>query len=149
MDHRPRSARWIDREEALYILEREHDQGRVHTAWFKETAGGRFYVICNCCKCCCLGMKAFLTYGFKLMTSSGYVARVDQSTCRGCSDCSYSCPFGAITMGNTSSVDGEKCMGCGICVDRCNEGAMILRLDPTKPRPLDIEKLVSTVGDEV
>ena len=34
---------------------------------------GRFYAICNCCKCCCGAMQAHLN-GVPMLASSGYVA---------------------------------------------------------------------------
>jgi len=142
IEHQPGHARWVSQDEAVSILEREHKRGRFHTAWFKDAAGDRFYVICNCCSCCCLGMKAFELFDKRVITPSGFVADVDTAICKGCSACAEICSFGAVTINGKAIVDRETCMGCGLCIDRCEQSAITLRLDPSKPRPLDITKLI-------
>jgi tetratricopeptide (TPR) repeat protein len=49
--------------EAVEILEAEHRRGHVHAAYFKDACLDRFYVICNCCKCCCGGIDAMVSVG--------------------------------------------------------------------------------------
>ena len=142
LEHRPESARLISRDEAVSILEREHQRGRFHTAWFKDAAGDRFYSICSCCSCCCLGMKAYNLFDKRVITSSGYVAQVDEEICEGCASCSQVCSFGAVSVDDKAQVDREICMGCGLCGDKCEHGAITLHLDPSKPKPLDVSKLI-------
>lgn len=124
LEHGTANARKLDREEALATLEETDRRGWVHSAWFKESLAGRFWVICNCCRCCCMAMKShFLS--IPMIASSGYLCSVGES-CTGCGDCDGACPFGALTVGVTAAVDPEKCMGCGICRRRCGAGALSL-----------------------
>lgn len=141
VQHQPDHARWISQSEAVFILEREHRRGRFHTAWFKDAAGGRFYSICSCCRCCCLGMKAFLLFDRKTITSSGYVSEVDLDICTGCGECTEVCSFEAVVVGEKAQIDPKGCMGCGLCVDKCDQNAISLRIDSSKPKPLDITRL--------
>jgi hypothetical protein len=59
IDHNP-TAKRLSQKEALDLLEVVHQRGWVHTAWFKDATLDRFYVICNCCSCCCGGLKAMM-----------------------------------------------------------------------------------------
>ncbi len=142
VEHQLQHARWISQDEAVAILEREHQRGRFHTAWFKDAAGGRFYSICSCCSCCCLGMKAFRLFDKRVITSSGYVAKVNTAICEGCEACAEVCPFAAVTVSGKAQVNPGNCMGCGLCVDGCEQGALALCLDSSKPAPLDITQLI-------
>ncbi|MDP2211805.1 MAG: 4Fe-4S binding protein [Candidatus Aquicultor sp.] len=135
VEHQKDGARRIDSDEALAILEREHERGRVHTAWFKDAAGDRLYSICNCCSCCCLGLHA-LSHGFDVVASSGYVAQVDDAGCVLCEECLDACNFGALSVTDAVEIDAGKCMGCGVCVSECPEDAITLQEDPTKAHPL-------------
>jgi len=135
VEHQKDNARRISPAEALAILEREHERGRVHTAWFKDAAGDRLYSICNCCSCCCLGFRA-LSHGFDVVASSGYVARVDNEACVLCEACKDACHFGALKVAETVKIDPDRCMGCGVCTRECPENALSLQEDPTKAHPL-------------
>jgi len=104
--------------------------------------GGRFYAMCNCCKCCCFGMEAMSKYGVPMVASSGYVAHVDEAVCKACAGCKEACPFEAIQMKETAVVNWETCMGCGVCEGRCPTGAMKLVRDGRKGIPLDVTMLV-------
>ena len=145
LEHNPRSSRRIGQAEALELLRAEHDRGHVHTAWFKDACLGRFYAICNCCQCCCVGMEAMRTYGVPLLASSGYVAGVDEGRCNGCGACARACPFGAVSMNGAlnsgAAIAWEACMGCGVCIERCPAGALALVRDERKGLPLDVREL--------
>lgn len=136
--------RRVDPEEAARILREEHERGHVQAAYFKDAVGGRFYHICNCCACCCVGMKAHNAYHVPLLASSGYVARVDPDECNGCGACEEVCPFNAVAVGDdqVAVVDAALCMGCGVCGSRCDAEAIKLEVDPSRPAPLDIEALI-------
>ncbi|HZD59387.1 MAG TPA: 4Fe-4S binding protein [Anaerolineae bacterium] len=135
-EHKKEVSRRVSVPEALEILEREHEKGRVHTAWFKDAAGDRLYSICNCCSCCCLGLNA-LSHGFGVVASSGYIARVNEDACALCGSCDGVCQFGALdALGPQVRIDDDKCMGCGVCVKVCPEGAISLQEDGDKPGPL-------------
>lgn len=135
LEHQPAGARRVGVVEALEILEREHEKGHVHTAWFKDVLGDRLYAICNCCSCCCLGIRA-LAYGFETVASSGYTAAVNGDDCTLCGTCAGICQFKAINVYECAQIDVEKCKGCGICVDHCPHEAIFLQLDNGKPGPL-------------
>jgi len=135
VEHKGEKARRVSVSEALEILEREHERGRVHTAWFKDAAGNRLYSICNCCSCCCLGFSA-LSHGFGVIVSSGYVADVDEGKCTLCGTCGGVCQFNALDASDPVRIDRGMCMGCGVCVGVCPEGAISLQEDPSKPAPM-------------
>lgn len=147
----PFRSRRIDAAEALRILREEDERGHVHTAWFKSTMLNRFYAICNCCKCCCLGMKFMAEHRMKMILPSGYRAVVN-GDCVGCGRCARHCQFEALEI-RTVIVEGraeksctvrdEQCFGCGICVRQCQRGAITLIRDPAKGIPLDIDQLLA------
>jgi NAD-dependent dihydropyrimidine dehydrogenase PreA subunit len=141
LEHNPHSTRRLSQAEALQLLEDEHKRGHLHSAWFKDAMLGRFYAICNCCKCCCGGINAMRASGIPMLASSGYVARVDESLCTGCGLCEKACPFDAIQVDETAAVVWERCMGCGVCEGRCRKHAVSLVLDERKGVPLDVRAL--------
>lgn len=147
LEHGAFKARKISSEEAVEILRAEHKRGHVHNAFFKDVAGGRFFAICNCCPCCCVGMKAWINFGTPMLASSGYVARVGED-CTACGDCADICPFDAIEVDEAAVVDEAKCMGCGVCEGACEYESIELVIDPTRSDPLDIKKLISEHSGE-
>ncbi len=61
-------------------------------------------------------------------STTGPVAWVDASRCRGCGVCMDACPSDAIRMSNGHAiVQPDLCTGCGACVDACPTGAIQLR----------------------
>jgi NAD-dependent dihydropyrimidine dehydrogenase PreA subunit len=142
LDHHPTKARRVSQEEALALLQAEHERGHVHTAYFKDAVADRFYAICNCCKCCCGGLEAMTRHGVPMVASSGFVAEVDEGACIGCGDCEDACPFGAIHVPYRAEVTWDSCMGCGVCEGRCVTGAIALVRDQRKGIPLDVGALV-------
>ncbi len=144
IDHKPKTSRRIDKKEALEILEKLHGQGLIHNAWFKSCIKDQFYVICNCCPCCCLGFES-MKLGIRQYTPSGYVASINADKCKGCGECVSVCPFGAISIDGKekkATVDWDKCYGCSVCVEKCPNRAKALSLDERKGMPLDVRKLV-------
>ncbi|MBN2284263.1 MAG: 4Fe-4S binding protein [Deltaproteobacteria bacterium] len=147
LDHKPENTKRISRDEALALLEELHDAGLVHTAWFKDCIKDQFYVICNCCSCCCLGFEMG-SLGIRQLASSGYVAAVDAELCEGCGVALEWCPFDAIEIQDTiSAVRWDACMGCGICVAKCPHEARRLITDRRKGLPLDVRTLPSSSGE--
>ncbi len=148
----PFRSRRISQEDALRILKEEDERGHVHTAWFKTSMLDRFYAICNCCGCCCLGIKAMSEYNMRTVLPSGYRAIIGMD-CIGCGECGKYCQFDAIEMISFSdngkekkrcNVIAERCFGCGICERKCKKENISLILDPEKGIPLNIEDLVQT-----
>lgn len=141
LEHKTNNARKISQEEAVEIIEAEDDRGHIHTAWFKDAMGGRFYAICNCCKCCCAAMRAF-RWGVPIIAPSGYVSEIGED-CNGCGQCIDFCQFEAITLKDErAEVIYDKCMGCGVCETKCPVDAISLKRDPAKGNPLDIKALM-------
>lgn len=145
----PFRSRRISPNEALKILREEDERGHVHMAWFKTAMLNRFYALCNCCKCCCLGMKFMSEYNIKMVLPSGYRAVIGDN-CIGCGECVKFCQFDAIEIisfsdngkeKTRSDVIPEKCFGCGICEGKCQQEAISLILDSEKGVPLDIKAL--------
>jgi len=148
----PFRSRRISQEEALRILKEEDERGHVHTAWFKTAMLDRFYTICNCCSCCCLGINFMNDYKMNTVLPSGYRA-ITGGDCSGCGECSKYCQFAAIEMIPYSengkerkkyNIVSEKCFGCGICESKCKKENISLILDPEKGIPLNIESLVQS-----
>jgi coenzyme F420-reducing hydrogenase delta subunit/NAD-dependent dihydropyrimidine dehydrogenase PreA subunit len=48
-------------------------------------------------------------------------AHIDSSRCIGCGNCSYTCPYDAITMGTqkVAELNPQACSGCGACAAVC------------------------------
>ncbi|MGE5450064.1 MAG: DUF362 domain-containing protein [Methanomassiliicoccales archaeon] len=146
VEHSPSKARRLTVDEALQILEEEEERGHIHTAWFKEVMHNRFYTICNCCSCCCLGMASH-NRGVPRISHSGYRPVVTTDTCMGCATCVGICPFGALVMDDIIPViNKEKCMGCGVCLSHCPTQSLQLDMVPEKGIPLDITKLLVEDG---
>lgn len=143
IQHNPEITRRLTQEEAVALLRAEHERGHFHSAWFRQACLGRFYAICNCCKCCCCGVENMTQYGIQNVVSSGYVAVVDAEKCEGCGACVRACPFDALSLsGGQASVAWEKCLGCGVCSGQCPGGAVELVKDEQKGKPLDINKML-------
>jgi ferredoxin len=143
LEHHGGKARRLSQAEALLLLEKEHERGHVHSAWFKDAFDDRFYAICNCCPCCCGGID-MLRKGMPMVASSGHVARIDVDGCSGCEDCVRACPFAALSVDDgAAATEWDRCMGCGVCVDRCPTGAIRLVQDERKGVPLDVRRLTS------
>ena len=141
LEHKTNNARKISQEEAVEIIEAEDDRGHIHTAWFKDAMGDRFYAICNCCKCCCAAMRAF-RWGVPIIAPSGYVSEIGED-CNGCGQCIDFCQFEALTLKDErAEVIYDKCMGCGVCETKCPMDAISLKRDPAKGNPLDIKALM-------
>ncbi len=142
VDHHPNRARRISGKEAVDILRAEHERGHVHHAFFKDAVLGRFYAICNCCRCCCGAMQAWFN-GVPMLASSGYVLHADRTNCQTCGSCVSRCPFGALAIGeNGMQLDVQVCMGCGVCVTQCPTGALSLARAPDRGQPLEIQELI-------
>lgn len=142
LEHNPDTSRRLTTQEAVDLLQAEHDRGHIHAMYFKDVMLERFYAICNCCACCCGGIQAMKEYGVPMVIPSGYVAVVDEDECIACGDCADICPFDAITVTDVAAIDWQSCMGCGVCEDQCAVGALSLELDARKGDPLTVEALL-------
>jgi len=146
-EHNPRF-RKVTQEEAAHILEDCHNSGFVHCAYFKKDMGNRLFAICNCCSCCCGGLKIQNLFSsgvteYSHVAPSGYIAEVSEG-CTGCKECVETCQFNAIHMNDDEEramIVFEKCMGCGVCESVCPAGAITLRVEPSKGGILDLYEL--------
>jgi formate hydrogenlyase subunit 6/NADH:ubiquinone oxidoreductase subunit I len=144
LEHQPESSRRLTREEALALLEAERGRGHLHSAWFKDAMMGRFYCICNCCKCCCGGIAQMADHGVPMVASSGYVAEIDAALCANCGECVEVCPFQALSRTEAGAVrDWDRCLGCGVCEAKCATGAIAMTRDERKGIPLDVRALAN------
>ena len=136
--------RRITQEEALDIIEKQHELGNVQSAFFKDAANDRFYGICNCCTCCCVALLANNYAGAPLFEKSGYVRETDMDKCTGCGTCAQYCHFlSPEIIDGKLTVDKSKCKGCGVCAAKCPNGAISLTLDdPEVSQPLILDELM-------
>jgi ferredoxin len=142
LEHHPATSRRLTTAEAVQLLEAEHQRGHVHAAYFKDAMLGRFYAICNCCKCCCGGIECMTKHGVPMMASSGFLAQVDVDSCGGCGKCQRACAFDAIhVVDGHAAVVWEACMGCGVCEGQCPKHAVTLVRDERKGIPLDVQAM--------
>ena len=140
----------VTQEQAVSVLEAEHERGHVHCAYFKKEMGNNFFALCNCCSCCCVGVQMWNLLGgsVPILAPSGYAAEIGDY-CNGCGDCVTACPFNAMSLNEDeqrAEVDLAKCMGCGVCENVCSIGAISLRAEPSKGEPLDLEALMDGSG---
>ncbi len=133
LEHHPETSRRLTTAEALALLEGEARRGHVHTAYFKESAAGRFYAICNCCKCCCGTFQMYYKGAAPLHNYASDLAVVDPGACTACGICAERCPMEAIDLADdVAAIDAERCIGCGVCAAQCSMDA--IRLESTGPR---------------
>ncbi len=87
-----------------------------------------FYVVCNCCPCCCLTFRNLRSYGRRSgIVASEFIAVWDRSRCAHCGRCVSRCHFGARRLIDGEIVfDVEQCYGCDLCVPTCPRGAITL-----------------------
>ena len=51
-----------------------------------------------------------------------------------------------VIQGETLHYDTDLCLGCGLCVELCPREALSLYLDETKPQPLDVDRVRTTLA---
>jgi len=139
--------RKISQDQAVAVIEEAHEKNFVHCAYFKKDVGRRFVAICNCCACCCQGMKAWNLFGgaIPVLAPSGYLSEIGED-CNDCGLCAEACGFDAIKLDEDTdhyTVDKDKCMGCAVCEDVCPVEAVSLRREPSKGEPLDLAELLA------
>ena len=131
-------------EEALAVIDAAEEAGLIHT--WSNLARLTGATMCNCCTCCCIIGRPFLSYNVPIANrwaKSRYEARVDESLCDGCRGesgplCIAASPEyfrGCIRMQGTprtsdfkARVNPDNCWGCGACVLKCPLKAITMEL---------------------
>ena len=117
----------VSKREIKKLLEESDRRGLVHQIiYFPNPLF--YYVVCNCCPCCCVIMDKFLKSGSPQMIKSDFIAYTDLAKCNNCGLCEEYCNFGARKL-ITEKLNffPEYCFGCGLCVSKCPEKAIKLR----------------------
>lgn len=116
----------VSREQLVELLEDCDNRGLVHQlVFFPEPH--YFYVICNCCPCCCTILHNYKRFLSPRIVSSDFIEQTNENMCKSCGTCAKICPFNARLVTNGKlTVDRLKCFGCGICVRKCPEYAIKL-----------------------
>ena len=95
------------------------------------------WIICNCCPCCCLGLKTLTQKGSyrERHFNPIFEPAVDADMCTACEVCVERCPVDAIAVEDIARVDRDKCLGCGLCTGTCPVEAisMVVREDVRHP----------------
>jgi len=109
--------------ELLDVLKKAEDYGLVHIG---DNVLNETTFICNCCGCCCGFLEGITHHHLKhAITTTNFLAKLDQEECNGCEVCVDHCQIKAIKMeGDYPVVDEEFCIGCGVCSHFCPSGAM-------------------------
>ncbi len=128
--------RWIDRQEALAVLEKADEAGLVHQI------GGNSEnteCLCNCCPDCCGSLRMIkLMPAPARLTGSNFRAQLSSEACTGCETCIERCPMDALTMTDDGlHFERARCIGCGLCATGCPAGAIsLVQKDADKVRTL-------------
>ena len=116
----------------IELLKDSEERGLVHQIIFFPSPQF-YYVICNCCTCCCLSLSNFFKKGTPQVVKSEFIVATDTDRCTDCGTCVQRCHFGARRIiKNKISFSQVKCFGCGLCVSKCPERAISLVRKKTK-----------------
>ena len=117
----------VSKKEVKKLLEESDARGLVHQIiYFPNPLF--YYIVCNCCPCCCVVMSKFLKNGSPQMIKSDFIAETDFNRCKNCGTCEQRCSFGARSLKNGKlHFNADFCFGCGMCASPCPEKAIILR----------------------
>ena len=121
-------ARSVEVSECLELLHQAYENNLVQCG---ENVRQDVAFICNCCGCCCEGLKAARKFGMlHPVETTAFIPKIDEETCIKCSRCIKTCPIGAISMISIGEgagsgdkkvrIDEDVCLGCGVCVRSCH-----------------------------
>ncbi|MEJ2715701.1 MAG: 4Fe-4S binding protein, partial [Deltaproteobacteria bacterium] len=125
--------RWIDKEEALRIIDTCDEAGLVPQPFNAQQASG----MCNCCGDCCDILRSIKMHPKPAdRVVANYYARVDPEACTACETCLTRCQMDAIAVesDDAARVNRDRCIGCGLCVTTCPSGARNLEAKPPVER---------------
>jgi len=120
----------VSKSEIKQLLEECDRRGLVHQIiYFPNPLF--YYIVCNCCPCCCVIMNKFLKSGSPQMIKSDFIAYTDMNKCNNCGICVQRCNFGARkVIDNKLTFFQGYCFGCGMCISGCPEEAISLKNNP-------------------
>jgi Pyruvate/2-oxoacid:ferredoxin oxidoreductase delta subunit len=123
----------ISKEEAYAVLDRAEAAGLIHLTTNVESGQ---YFLCNCCGCCCAGLKAITKLGLTDVINSDYYSLIDHEACTECGLCAENvCQLDAIAEREGGyRVDRARCVGCGQCLMLCPADAIRLLRKPAAER---------------
>jgi len=118
--------RKVSKQEIEVLLEDCDERGLVHQLLYFPNPQF-YYVICNCCPCCCVVLNKFIKYGAPQMIKSDFIAKTNLDRCTNCGKCEAWCYFGGRSLkDNKLKFNSHNCFGCGICISKCPNNAIIL-----------------------
>lgn len=119
-------AKKIDISECLEILHMSYEANLVQCG---ENVSEDITFLCNCCGCCCEGLKAVKKFGsLHPIETTNFLPKIDNEKCIACGKCLRACPIGVIDMDTkTISINEDICLGCGLCVRNCPQKALGLK----------------------
>lgn len=121
----------VSKQKVIDLLERCDQEGLIHQLIYYPNPNF-YYVVCNCCPCCCIILNRFLRYGSPQMVKSDFIAETDPQICGNCGNCAEWCYFGARIYSNFHlEFKPDFCFGCGICISKCPQKAISLKLKGT------------------
>jgi len=124
--HKSENLKKVDKKEIIKLLEECDERGLVHQLIYFPNPDF-YYVICNCCPCCCVVLKKFLKSGSPQMIKSNFISETNLSVCNGCGNCVNWCYFGARQIYDGKlEIKAQLCFGCGVCISKCPENAIKL-----------------------
>lgn len=91
-------AHYIDKEEALRILELSEKNGYVHQITNID-GSDKIFDICNCNVKICNALRTSMLFNTPYLSRSAYTAKVDKENCVACGKCVEVCPAGAVKLG--------------------------------------------------
>jgi len=112
-------------EDVEELLLRSDKAGLVHQL-ITAPSPDYFYVVCNCCPCCCVMLRSAIQYGLgNTALASNFAVEHDWEKCNDCGRCVPRCHFKARSIvDGTLRHEPERCVGCGLCVTVCENHAI-------------------------
>ncbi|MBL6991081.1 MAG: 4Fe-4S binding protein [Bacteriovoracaceae bacterium] len=137
---RNKIARQIDKSEGMELLHQAYEHNLVQ---FGENVQNGVGFMCNCCSCCCEALTAVRKFSALVpIQDSGFIPKIDKSSCSGCGKCIRVCPVEAMSVVSSNDyrqvnkvvakLDESLCIGCGVCVRNCKQIALSLQRSKKK-----------------
>lgn len=120
-------ARKASATEILEKLDMAKELGLMHVC---DNVKENVAFVCNCCNCCCCFLAGVNEHTLKnAVTSTNFIAKVDEGKCNGCEICTNYCQIKNISIidNKVASVDKTSCLGCGVCASFCDQDAIEMK----------------------